>query len=524
MRHYKIVPVLTLITLLGILSTNLTLTWSAQAMAQATSAPPPPQGYQTNSRYAASNRGIANVQASSPTPGGATDNNGVCQGTVTYNQGHSESDLVVDPQNPNHLLGASKFFYQDSQYLFHLGSYVSFNGGAAFSNQIIPYYDCATSSNPDQWQNATDPVVAFDGQGGAYTLVLAFNWTSTNSIDAVVGVSKSTDGGRTWGRPIILTTEQSAALGDSLDKQWIAAQGNKVFAAWAVFNGFSVTPYYSYSTDAGATWSRPAVLAAPSIDQPQNTYVYPRFAPDGTLYVAFTSFPNKQQQQYAFEKIYVLKSTDGGATLTNQGLAVTFNSPPGQYQNTTFRDGIDDYFQVSPYDGSLLLTYQDWNLEGTGTTDIFAMTSRDGGRTWSTPILVNDDPNTGTTDQLQPAIAAAPNGRVAVSFYDRRLPCPSGDANILPADYGATNFCINTSVQFYDAQLRPLGHNIRASAATWDPQQQLVVTKGGDGFIGDYFGLALTNSNTFVMNVSTANFGSNPAHYQQQILQTLSTP
>jgi hypothetical protein len=72
--------------------------------------------------------------------------------------------------------------------------------------------------------------------------------------------------------------------------------------------------------------------------------------------------------------------------------------------------------------------------------------------------------------------------------------------------------------------LRPLGHNIRASAATWDPQQQLVVTKGGDGFIGDYFGLALTNSNTFVMNVSTANFGSNPAHYQQQILQTLSTP
>ena len=62
------------------------------------------------------------------------------------------------------------------------------------------------------------------------------------------------------------------------------------------------------------------------------------------------------------------------------------------------------------------------------------------------------------------------------------------------------------------------------SAGTWDPQQQPVTTTGGDGFIGDYFGLALTNSNTFVLNVSTANLGSNPLHYQQQYLQTLSTP
>src|SRR5690349_13705426 len=106
MRQHRLLPILTRITLLGILSATLTLTWSAQIPAQASSTPTPPQGYQTNTKYAASNRGIANVQASSPTPGGATDNNGVCQGTVTYNQDHSESDLVVDPQNPNHLLGA----------------------------------------------------------------------------------------------------------------------------------------------------------------------------------------------------------------------------------------------------------------------------------------------------------------------------------------------------------------------------------------------------------------------------------
>ena len=485
----------------------------------------PPQGIQKNAAYAASNAGITNVQASRPIRGGATDNNQVCQGVVTYNLDHGESDLALDPRDSNHLAAASKFFIDDDHYLFHVGSYASFDGGATFaSEQIVPFYDCTTSGNRFEWQNSTDPTIAFDGQGGLYTLVLAFNWDSTTAPDAVVSVSKSLDGGRSWGQPITLTTEQSAALGDSLDKQWITAHGNDVFAAWAVFNGFSVVVKSSFSHDGGATWSNPTILSSPSIDQPQNTFVYPRFAPNGDLFVAFTNFPTKQQQRGSFEKVFVLKSTDGGETFTNQGLAATFNTAPAVYQNTSFRDGIDDYFQVSPFDGSLLLAYQDFNLEGTGTTDIFAMISKDGGLSWSTPILVNDDPNTAATDELQPAIAASPTGRIAVSFYDRRLACPTNDSNIIPAHFGATNFCLNTSVQFYNANLVPIGHNVRASARTWDPEQQRVTTRGGLGFIGDYFGLAMSATRTFVLNVSTADLGANPAHFQQQILQTLTTP
>jgi hypothetical protein len=457
--------------------------------------------------------------------GGATDNAGVCQGRVTYNLDHSESDLAVDPLNPDHLLAESKFFFDDTHYIFHLGSYASTDGGASFSEQIVPFYDCVTSGNVKQWQNSTDPTVAFDGQGGAYTLVLAFNWNSTNVPDAVVSVAKSANGGQTWTTPTTLAVEQSAAFGDSLDKQWITAHGNNVFAAWAVFNGFSVVVKSSFSHDAGKTWSKAAQLTSPSIDQAQNTFVYPRFAPDGSLFVAFTNFPTKQQQKGAFEKVFILKSTDGGESFTDQGLAVTFNSPPAVYQNTSFPDGIDDYFQVSPFDGSLLLAYQDFNLEGTGTTDIFAMISNNGGLTWSTPILVNDDRSTGDTDQLQPAIAAGPSGRIAVAFYDRRLACPTTDPNILAAHFGATNFCVNTSVQFYESRtLQPIGHNVRASAFTWDPEQQRVFTRAQLGFIGDYFGLALTRTRTFVLNVSTADLGQNPAHFQQQILQTLTTP
>ena len=86
-----------------------------------------------------------------------------------------------------------------------------------------------------------------------------------------------------------------------------------------------------------------------------------------------------------------------------------------------------------------------------------------------------------TTDALQPVLAAAPDGRVSLAFDDRRLPCPAqGSAeatraalskdNVNPAwtgslpPYGAANYCLNMSVQFYDANLTPRGRNVRVSS------------------------------------------------------------
>jgi hypothetical protein len=36
--------------------------------------------------------------------------------------------------------------------------------------------------------------------------------------------------------------------------------------------------------------------------------------------------------------------------------------------------------------------------------------------------------------------------------------------------YNVANYCVNASVQFYDASLTPLGHNVRLTQHTWDPQ------------------------------------------------------
>ena len=160
--------------------------------------------------------------------------------------------------------------------------------------------------------------------------------------------------------------------------------------------------------------------------------------------------------------------------------------------------------------------------------------------------MVNDnvDPPGAPTDQFQPSIAAGPNGAVAVAFYDRRQACPN-DPSVLPADVGRTNFCIDTSLQAYKdsgSGAVPVGANVRISQFTWDPEQPGQHLGGlsqypcagardpcptGSGFIGDYFGLAISASNIYALMVST-HYPSNvtadeggPIYYQQQVLATV---
>ena len=142
--------------------------------------------------------------------------------------------------------------------------------------------------------------------------------------------------------------------------------------------------------------------------------------------------------------------------------------PAGEvYPNTRFRSGIVESFAASPtYPNHLYLTYEDWDPVA-GQADVKFTQSTDGGATWTTPVVVNDnvDAPGAPTDQFQPSVAAGPGGAVAVAFYDRRKACPN-DPSVLPADVGRTNFCIDTSLQAYKdsgSGAVPVGANVRIS-------------------------------------------------------------
>jgi hypothetical protein len=497
--------------------------------------------------YVNSNAGIANVQVSFPVYAGATDFNGQCVSNAAYDNDRSESWLAVDPTNPRHLVGMSKFFYKPVYYLFHVGAYVSFDAGKTWSNQVVPGFDC--QSAPDNaWVDTTDPVLAFDSRGRLFSAFLPFSFSYNAANQQVwnvipnsaIFVVKSVDGGRTWtiankGKPLAIYT--SSGLGRTADKQWIAADASPkspfrdyVYVGWSVFNGFSSEVWFSRSTDHGESFSQPVMLSKANTDQPFNTYIFLGTAPDGTLYVVYTAFPSST---FPVADIWLLKSYDGGQTFSGPYHVISFPSFPFlTLPNTTFRDGISDSFAVSPSNGHLFIAMEVYHGKG---IDVQLIESTDGGLTWSQPIYVNDAETVDDgTDQFQPTVAIAPNGIVAVAFYDRRLPCPSNDPNILKEDWGKRNFCIDVSIQFFadGAQgLRRLGDNIRVTSASWDPQvpgSKGLPHPGGPNssvtFIGDYFGLALTSKFAYVLFVSTRDLGQNPYHDQQQFLAVVKLP
>jgi hypothetical protein len=515
---------------------------------------------------------FTNVVASSPTtgggypvpPGSRVPLAGTC-GPGPFNANHSESWLAVKPGTED-LVGSSKFFFDkySTFYMFYLGAYQILNGTPSGNNQIQGY-DCVstgTQEMPPSWTDTTDPNADFDTKGRVYQTMLPFNsfFDATKlHPDGEIDISYSDDMGRHWvkgngGKALEPPNNASAKqIGHIEDKQWVAVNhivGNPfqdhVYAAWAVFNGNGggIKVRMAVSRDRGQTFAKAVTITPPSEVSAGATHVYPEIDAAGNVYVSVVSFPPNG----GAHTIYVARSSDDARTFGPFVPVTTATIPPDEvYPNTRFRSGIVENFAASPtYAGHLYLTYEDWDPV-LGQADVKFTQSIDGGSTWSTPVVVNDNADAaGTpTDQFQPSVAAGPNGAVAVAFYDRREACPN-DPSVLLADVGRMNFCIDTSLQAYKDSgggAVPVGANVRISQFTWDPEQPGQHLGGlsqypcagardpcpnGSGFIGDYFALAISAGNIYALMVSThypstvtADEGG-PIYYQQQVLATVS--
>ena len=513
-----------------------------------------------------------NTGASGPYPTQVGSNPGFPAASPMLVKDKSESDIRVDPTNPSHLIGSSKWFVSAEGYNHLLGFYESFDGGKTWSvSGHIPGYE--------GWTDNTDPVGAFDGFGNFYEFILSYQffYNADGTHDFKIGTplepnpvqpaevvamavrphgaTSATDWITTHnGHPDFVASYDS--VGNEPDKQWMTIDNNpasphfnRVYAMWVDFHALTPVPFVSFA-DARADgthtdWSAPQPLPEPP-HQPQGvTYVLPHVTPDGAIYTTLTNFNPKQG--FCCASVFVDKSTDGGKTWSVAGTAVpSVTPPPLIYPNTTFRDGIENTFAVGNHLDAqghfpLYVAYEDFSA---GVDNVMLTASYDGGAHWTSPIQVND--NATPVDEFQPNLTVAPGGTVSVNFYDRRLACPAaGTAEATAAGialdtaaqnpdytgpvppYGATNYCVNASIQFYDPNLKPIGHNIRLTQHTWDPQLN-APHPGSAGseetFIGDYFGNITSGAVDYSTFVSTYDDGTNPAHYQQQIVATVQVP
>src|SRR2546423_7381823 len=312
-----------------------------------------------------------------PYPTQAGSNPGYPAGTPMLVKDHSESDIRVDPTNPKHLIGSSKWFVSAEGYNHLLGFYESFNGGATWTVQgHIPGYE--------GWTDNTDPVGDFDGYGNYYEFILAYqffyNADGTHNVQInptrepnpavpaeVVSVAVHPHGATTstrWnttqnGHPDYIATYDS--VGGEPDKQWITIDTNKtlpngkpnpnyntIYAMWTLFDGISSKPYVATAKAlSGGThtdWSAPQLL--PTVNSTAgDTYLLPHVDPAGVVYTTVTNFPAKHG--FCCSTISVDYSTDGGSTWQGPRVVIqNIQDPPLVYANTTFRDGIEDTFAV----------------------------------------------------------------------------------------------------------------------------------------------------------------------------------
>jgi hypothetical protein len=260
-----------------------------------------------------------------------------------------------------------------------------------------------------------------------------------------VSVSKSTDGGKTFGDPVQVVSKD--VFFHFIDKPWMTADPSNPKNLYVTYTDFDFSGFGGTnpvcpgnvrlgielvrSTDGGATWSAPTVVdngCFPNEDQGSNVAVDGK----GNVYVAWEQFP----ASLPTNEIDIAKSTNGGASFAPKSTVavVTIVGSPfgllqGGFRNNEFPSLAIDLSQggkgplyIAWNDGGLKMIPDFYGFYNFG--DALVSRSDNGGKNWSAPVKVNDDnsntPGEEGADHYLPGIAVDNQGSLGVCFYDRR--------------------------------------------------------------------------------------------------------
>jgi len=426
------------------------------------------------------------------------------------NTAQNETTIAVNPSNPRNLVaGTNDYRVFNTRENRNDGSgwaYTTFDGGRSWLNVQLPHLTFQTGATGllSDMDSAGDPAVAFGPHNTVYYANLVF---SRLNFGSGVVVSKSTDGGRTWGEPSIVHTDGVDASGNPLDtdfandKEWITVDQHTgtVYVTWTLFGPSDSPIMVSSSTDGGATWSAPAAVNPSSGFTPGGITPYsqgsnPQVNRHGDLFIAYESAVCQSlacDQPTDHDAVIIATSRDGGHTFTNREVAYDFDFPVnadvGRDTLTAENFRINSFPQlaIDRVTDALYATWsddRDGRYDSTGQSiktngDVFIVASQDG-RHWSKTYGVGTH-----ADEVFPAIAAY-GGKVAVSFYTRAYD-PSG---------------IGLDMAYVAGEAENLGHLgrvHRVTSQTSNPQIQFVAVGAVTGnelqgvFIGDYTAVAL---------------------------------
>ncbi len=288
-----------------------------------------------------------------------------------------------------------------------IGVATSTNSGSTWTQTVLPGIT-KQNSNGGNFDRVSDPSVAFDAMHGVW-LIAALPLLS-NTASPMVLVSRSTDGGLTWGNPVTVTT---AAAGQDFDKTWVACDNTATSPfyghCYATFDDFGAGDLLltSTSADGGQTWGTPKQTA----DKAKGLGGQPVVQPSGTVIVPAAN---------AFEKeIIAYRSTDGGASW---GKAVSVSHVKSHTEAGALRSGPLPSAEIDGA-GNVYVVWEDCRfVKGCKANDIVMSTSSDG-LTWTGPVRIPiDDATPALDDHFIPGIAVDPStsgatARLGLTYY-----------------------------------------------------------------------------------------------------------
>ena len=247
----------------------------------------------------------------------------------------------------------------------NIGFASSPNGGETWTHGFIPS-STVNSTPPGPYARASDASVAYDAKHKVWIISWLGIKSPTGPVD--VDVSRSTDGGLTFGAPVVVN-----ASGDFNDKNWTVCDDT----ASSPFYGHCYTEFddatranlvqMSTSTNGGLTWG----AAKTTPDQACVIGGQPLVQPNGTVIVPIDD---------CFETaILSFRSTDGGATWSKTVLAAQIlnDGNPGGIRSPDLPSAEIDS------SGRVYIVWSDCRFEARcsapiGTNDLVLISSADG--------------------------------------------------------------------------------------------------------------------------------------------------
>ncbi len=322
-----------------------------------------------------------------------------------------EPDVAVSPVNSRIAVAAA----HDGRFATGGAIDISYawthDGGATWNHAPM---QGLTRAAGGVWDRASDPVVAFGPDGDAYISVLVLNFGCAGGV----AVARSTDGGATFGTPVMAHESRTCDYFD--DKNWLTVDTQpgspflgRLYQFWTPFitingHGAGSPQVVRWSDDHGATWSATSIVSGPHQSTQDSQ---PMIQPDGAITDAYVLYSRTG------EAVVARTSHDGGISWTGDVL-ITPSAAPGVI-------GIRCCLPAAAADPVTGQMYAVWEANGPGKRDAVMLSTSTDGRHWSAPQRVTRDAGSATIQHVNSTVTAY-GGRVFVSYGTRDLAVQNG--------------------------------------------------------------------------------------------------